>query len=292
MSLRSSFWKNDKKIMKSLPESIIFSRDSEYRKWFAKGTPQCTCRIGSLTVEAAIIIPLVTAFFVLLLFFFRIMQVQLVVQDALSDTARMLALYAGTEEQISNVQYLALAKGSVAAKLSEDKNVENYVTGELLGISLLESEFEGEEIFLKANYRMKLPFELLGRYYVYLHQQVCYRKWTGWKERQAAGTEHIVYVYVTETGKVYHQTSSCPYLDLSIRSVKLAEVQRIRNESGQKYRKCNECAEENVEKSEVYITSYGECYHDSLSCSGLKRTIYKIELKNVGGRNKCRKCWN
>lgn len=291
MSLKNIFWKNDKKIMKSLPESIIFASGYWYRKCFAKGTPQRTCQKGSLTLEAAIILPFVTCFFTLLLFFFPVMQVQLAVQDALSDTARTLALYAAVEEEISEAKYLALAKGSIAVKLSDNENIEKYVTGETLGISLMESEFAGKEIFLKANYRMNFPVGLLGKRYVYLHQQACYRKWTGWIPEEGNASKEDGYVYVTPTGKAYHQTSGCPYLDLSIRRVEMLKIHSLRNKIGQKYRECRECADKNAEKTEVYITDYGACFHKNISCSGLKRTIYKIRLKDVGERSKCRKCW-
>lgn len=277
--------------MKSLPESIIFSCGSQESGRLAEGTPQCTCKKGSLTIEAAVIMPFLACFFALLLFFFRVMQVQLVVQDSLYETARTLALYAGAEEEISNAKYLALAKGGVAVSLSENENINQYVSGKVLGISLLESEFEGDEIFLKANYRMEFPISLLGKRSVYLHQQVCCRKWTGFRGSVDA-SEEAGYVYITETGTAYHKTKACPYLDLSIRAVDIDEVLMLRNESGQKYRECNDCADKNAGNKTVYITSYGECYHFSISCSGLKRTIYKIKLEDVGGRSKCRKCWN
>ena len=254
--------------------------------------PQCTCKKGSLTLEAAIIMPLLACFFALLLFFFHVMQVQLVVQDTLFETARALALYAGAEEEISDVKYLALAKGSIAVSLSENENVSSYISGDALGISLLESKFDGDEIFLKANYRMEFPVHLLGKRAVYLHQQVCYRKWTGWSGNLENTQEDADYVYITQTGKAYHKTNTCPYLALSIRSVGIEEIPVLRNESGQKYRRCDGCADKDGKKTVVYITSYGECYHDSISCSGLKRTIYKIKLTDVGGKSKCPKCWN
>ena len=250
VSLKNIFWKSGKKIMKSLPESIIFSCGSQENGRLEEGTPQCICKRGSLTLEAAVIMPLLACFFTLLLFFFRVMQVQLVVQDTLQETARALALYAGTKEETNSAMYLALAKGSVAVQLSEDENVCRYVSGEVLGISLIESEFDGDDIFLKANYRMEFPIKLLGSRALYLHQQVCYRKWTGWNNGLNVKAD-AEYVYVTPTGKAYHKTNACPYLDLSIRSVEINEIPLLRNESGQKYQKCGGCADKNAENLKV-----------------------------------------
>ncbi len=53
---------------------------------------QCTQRdtrmhlSGSMTLEAAVVVPILACLFTFVLFFFRVMQVQLCVQDALEDT--------------------------------------------------------------------------------------------------------------------------------------------------------------------------------------------------------------
>ena len=60
----------------------------------------------------------------------------------------------------------------------------------------------------------------------------CYmRAWTGYDvERNAGGSESEEYVYITETGTVYHRERNCTHLTLSIELAGKDEVEQLRNE--------------------------------------------------------------
>lgn len=279
----SCYGKTKKHVKKSLPEGMIppFSRE----------TPLCTCRQGSLTVEAAVILPLLACFFSFFLFFFRIMQTQLVVQQVLENTAERLAIASCMEKEDNNTTftYLAVAKSLVIKDLYDNENIKRYVTGEVLGISLLGSSVSEDVIFLKADYQMKFPVGLLGKHSFFMHQQAGFRKWTGWHSTEPEAEEDT-WVYITDTGQAYHRTSSCTYLDLSITSVSVDKIAQLRNESGQKYRECERCAEKST-GTRLYVTNYGDRYHKDLNCSGIKRTVRKVRFAEAGGRSACTKCW-
>ena len=76
---------------KSLPEQNSISGSENIAR---KGTPQCLRLSAVFTLEAAVVMPVLACFFVSVLFFFRIMQIQLEVQKALDDTGRKLAVCA------------------------------------------------------------------------------------------------------------------------------------------------------------------------------------------------------
>ena len=97
---------------------------------------------------------------------------------------------------------------------------------------------------------------------------------------------------MAQYGEVYHQTSECTYLKLTIRSVNEADVINMRNDSGSKFRKCKLCKNTLNQFQKVYITNYGDRYHRDLNCSGIKRTIEMKKLSEVEEFKACSKCWS
>ena len=87
---------------------------------------------------------------------------------------------------------------------------------------------------------------------------------------------------------VYHKDYHCSHLDLSIRMTHLELVEGLRNENGGKYYPCEHCVKGNG--GNIYITNSGDRYHSSLSCSGLKRTIYAIPISEAAGKGACSRC--
>ena len=60
-------------------------------------------------------VPILACLFAFVLFFFRVMQVQLCVQDALEDTGRTLSVYAAVKDS-QEEEYAVLAKSMFIAK--------------------------------------------------------------------------------------------------------------------------------------------------------------------------------
>ena len=110
-----------------------------------------------------------------------------------------------------------------------------------------------------------------------------------WKGDLYTETHEAEWVYVTETGSVYHRNTNCQSLDLSIQEGELSKVGSYRGRNGQKYAPCNRCVEE--KHKVIYFTKYGKFYHEKLSCSALKRTITKILLSQVGEKRACSFCY-
>lgn len=239
---------------------------------------------ASFTLEAACVIPLVTIFLTGILFYFRAMQVETEVYSALSYASRKTA--AICSELDNDVAARVTAEAFFRTALSEYDEVADYVTGGSLGVSLLESDFSGEYVDLKARYLLKTPFSFFSFGYLYVCQESKSRKWIG-KQREE---EQDPWVFVTDYGRVYHSTTTCNYLDLSVHGAKTASLAYLRNYNAHKYYACELCVAENKTPLCVYITNYGEAYHTSLSCSGLKRTIHQVRKSKVGNKSPCSKC--
>lgn len=249
-----------------------------------KEAPLCTRR-GSFTLEAAVIMPLAASFLAMILMFFRVLQVETEVYSALSYASRKTAAMILTED--SEIAELAMAEVYFRYALAEYELPENYVKGGAYGISLTSSDFSGEYVCLKAVYRISFPIHFFTIEGISIYQESKSRKWTG---SDGSATEDNPWVYVTETGSVYHVTTKCSYLDLSAQSANYAEIQGLRNKNGHKYYACELCAAEIQTSGLVYITDYGTVYHMSMNCTGLKRTVYQVRLSEAGDKAACSKC--
>ena len=118
------------------------------------------------------------------------------------------------------------------------------------------------------------------------------RAWTGRQETDGApgdGAENVM-VYLTESGSVYHMTSRCSHLSLSIRQVTAAGVGILRNKDGGKYKACEKCVGRGEKNGLLYVTDQGDRYHNSLECSGLKRSVRLVSLDSLEGMACCSRC--
>lgn len=251
-----------------------------------KEAPRYPYFSGVFTLEAAIILPLLACFFVSILFFFRVMQIEITVQKALDDTGRQLAVYMAKEESASDI---AAAQALFLKELNGKEVPEGYIWGGKPGISLLSSKFSEQEVQLRACYRIRLPVRIFWIKELFMEQHADCRKWNGWSATPENGGEDA-WVYITETGSVYHRASNCSHLALSIQSVEREQLAYLRNENGGKYYVCSRCAGRTNTWGKVYITNQGNCYHNDLSCSEIKRTVYMVRLSEVGARQGCKRC--
>ena len=267
----------------TLPKHIL-RKLHIFTGYIYKRMPACTHFKGSYTLEAAVIFPLFAGFMVSLLFFFRVMQIETVVKEALYYSSRMTALSCCVND--SDTVSLATAKALLLSQLKDSDVIKDYVRGGCAGVSILETELSEDSINISTRYKIKLPINFWTIDGITVEQHSLSHKWTG---KVVDESDPDPYVYYTEYGSVYHTSKKCPYLDLSIRSVSRTGVGSLRNKSGRKYSACS-CAAEEISLKNVYITDYGIEYHASLKCADLKRIIHVSRLSDVKGMRKCAKC--
>ena len=261
------------------------SRHKPYKILISQETSLCTFPKGSFTVEAAVVIPIAAFFLVSILFFLRIIQVQAVVDEALFYAGRKVAAESSITD--SETALFLSAELYFLQIIEEYECIEDYVQYGSLGISLLNSDFSGEDILLRAEYGMKFPFSFFRFGKIYLWQQNSFKKWTG------EGTVSVGnYVYISPSGEVYHASSDCRSIRLSVKQTPYSKIETLRGLDGQKYYPCSDCIENILPNTTVYYTEYGTLYHGDISCSALKRTVIKIPLADVGNRRKCRYCYS
>lgn len=261
---------------------------------------QRNCK-GSLTLEAALVLPIVFIIFFIIYNFFAVMNVQQSVQKVLEDTADEFArsYYAvenlngkmPEDQRISSVFYstftVAAADVKVKKKLNKMNGLFLNIPGGAAAVSLTGSYYDDatHRIVLQAKYPMRaLLFNLFG--IEYQVSQKAYRHvWVG---RSDPIDRDTIYVYITKTGTVYHTSLTCSHLNIQIRQVSKADISLERNESGSRYQPCEFCGKKAGDV--LYITAAGTKYHHDLNCSGLRRNIFSIPITDVGTRRLCQRC--
>lgn len=254
---------------------------------------------GSLTLETAIVLPLFLFAMLAVLQFAAIQNASSALLAGAQDTVKEMAAYAyiqnfeSAENQSTSSQ---LIKGGLSVAYADSQiRSKSGIKKETGSFSLLQSSFSGGQVLdLVGTFQPAHTFTILPVRKVKSIFRTRVRAWTGRSgsiagqegETEAETEEELV--YVAETGTVYHRDPECTHIRLSIRNVPRNQLKGLRNVSGGKYHACEKCGP--GDGSGVYISPYGDKYHSSLSCSGLKRTIHTVSLKEAETMRPCSKC--
>lgn len=257
---------------------------------------------ASMTVEASLVLPLFLFAFLNLVSIIEVYRFQSNMSAAMHSVAKQMAAH--------GIEYEALSDGSVgtvekaALTVYAANRVKNIVGEDYFEASPIMDGFtsiswfnshvmeEDDCIDLAAVYNIKPPVSIMSFKGLRMYNRMCARAWTGYdneNQKNLAGNEEKI-VYITPEGKVYHNSRVCTYLKLSIVSVDLSFIENMRNKNGEKYYPCESCG--GGGKKVVFATDYGNRYHSTLQCSGLKRTIMAVPLSEAGGRGECTKCFD
>ncbi len=236
---------------------------------------------GSLTVEAAVVLPLF------------IMGLLTLVSVLLIDLAgmRMQAFLLIKSEELA----VSLADGrNVSSLMVRDELIKEFATED---IRLIDGGPEGLDMsasFLNDPEYIELCMNCdlvpLGNYFGAF--KIPYRRrcishvWCGYDRGFFQDEE---YVYVTDGSEVYHLDRDCSHLRLTVIDTDSATVGTLRNSGGAKYKPCEIC-HSSLSDVKLYVTPEGNRYHNSITCSGLKRTVRAIRKSEIKGRRPCSRC--
>lgn len=110
-------------------------------------------------------------------------------------------------------------------------------------------------------------------------------------EEENTAAENQPMVYVTESGTVYHRKLGCSYLNLSVQQVSGSAVKNMKNTYGEKYQACELCSRGQEPAGVVYITKKSNRFHNRESCSALKRSVRMVKESEVSGEmSACGRC--
>ena len=270
---------------------------------------------ASMTVEAALALPLFLFFCVNILYVTEMVRLQSNINGALREVGNQLSYYTyyyeyategiaaavsslGDHDSIGGVLSLALTqtyvRGPVEELLGRDYLNNTCLVGGCGGISYLRSGMLGEDgvIDLVADYKVKPLIPLIAYPEIRLQSRYYGHAWIGYHAGDGASyaeEEDEETVFVTKTGTVYHRERFCTYLQPAIRGTDAASVDLERNNGGACYYACEVCRPKKT--GTLYITKDGTRFHSSRTCSALKRTVREVKLSSVVGRMPpCSKC--
>lgn len=224
---------------------------SDYKKRSCGRAALCTS--ASLTVEAAVVLPLFLFAVLTLVSVMDLCRIQVTEQVTLAEKAKKLSMYSYVSQEYLDMDYIDLYK-TESCKLA---------------VSLI------------PGYTVKLA--LRGRVHA----------WTGRSPEECAADAEMIareMVYVTENESVYHIHAGCTYLDLSIYGIAKEDLSSERNENGGRYKACEKCCGSSDDGDYFYITNSGDCYHSSRACSGLTRKVRLVPITDVAHLHVCSRC--
>lgn len=172
------------------------------------------------------------------------------------------------------------------------------IKGGFQGISFDQSSLSGSEdtIDIIATYQIEMPIRLFIIERMNMVQRIKLHKWTGYEVEAVYHTEDAKedtedeFVYITETGSVYHKDRSCSHIKLTVSAV-TGIPDNLRNDSGGKYYPCESCCTgKESTLATFYITSDGTRYHTRRDCSKIKRSVREIKSSEIGSRTPCKRC--
>lgn len=245
---------------------------------------------GSITVEAIICLPLFLYASLSLIWLLEIRTIQTTIRCGLHAAGKQLA-----ETAVSPTLVMpGVLENEIINIIGAERMERSILVGGAAGISCEKSyAIPGCGIYeLKVQFKVKLPFPYFITNGLICEESMRIKGWNGYVQEVFSESDNEDIVYVTETGVVYHLDYQCTYLEPSVRSVSIENVESLRNESGGKYYQCPLCVNKNKSYEMIYITDYGYRYHGEASCSGIKRTVYAVPISEVKGKVACSKCGN
>lgn len=260
---------------------------------------------AGMTVEAAVVLPFFLLIILSVFSFLELTRFQCGITMGLREAGKSISVYGyayDRMEENADLDLTGLVPSVALSYVYAGAEVEKFLGEEYMEDSPLpvgkssiqyyhSSIMEEEDIVdLVAFYQGELSFNIAMLPKIHMESRYYGRAWTGYElEGKSAEPQQELNVYITPGGTAYHMNRYCSHLQLTIRACSKEQLVNQENENGEKYRACSICVLGTM-GNKVFITSQGNCYHYSINCSGLKRTIEVIPISKVGNRTRCSRC--
>lgn len=245
----------------------------------------CKKRKAILSVEAALVVPLFLILTLMLISLTSVYYINGKIEAAVNEEAKKVAvkLY---EDGYSVGAICADVESRLGSKFLSSGLILNGTNGlDFSKTDITNTEFA----VVSVSYVIKLPFDVFNIAELPFEKKAIMHSYIGYLNGLNGYSLDGEYVYMAKNGTVFHKSRECSHIRLDIHNVTGKEIKVLRNDSGAKYKKCEYC-HPSLSSENIYITSQGDRYHSALSCSGLRRTIIKVRISDIGSIKPCSRC--
>lgn len=314
-----NFFKTYKRVHPHKYFSSIHSRTE-------KGICLSNLQVGSLTVEAAIALPIFIIFMLALIWPLNILYTELRIReqalafalktseqyytfssisDALSSDNKAddankenngYSFDSYTDYFASNGAFILYCSQALPDEALRDHLSTSHIKKGSKGLSYkyssLNKNTDQLDIVIDYSFGLNIPVKLPT---LHCAQRFLVRGFNG-KTLKDIGYQPPVFVYVTSVmeGSAYHRDPHCTHL-LRTTAVYHSTLNPAKElyYNNKYYPYCSTCKKCNfVDTEYYYITETGEHFHTSLDCPTLQRNVFAIDYnKGVSGRRPCSRCY-
>ena len=249
---------------------------------------------GSMTVEAALVLPIFLFFFLHLSGVTEMLRLHGKVAASLWNTGNQIALYGNTvfEEAEGlpdwSLSYL-FVKGQMTTYLGNEYLEDSPLIYGANGLNYLRSDYMDADkcVDIVVTYRVAPPASIFPFMYHRMGSRYYARCWTGYDVSGENGT--CRYVYISSQGELWHDTPDCSYIFHKVESISADKIIHVKNDDGKKYKLCEFCKDE-PRKEQVYFTGMGERYHLIRNCSAIYKDVRAVEWYAGFPYRPCSRC--
>ena len=267
-----------KKILRSFMERIsVFT----YQKEKGMG--------GSMTVEAAVVLPLLLFFFLHIMSAVEMLRLHGKLTFGLWECGKELTVYAAmpgeTELDTPDIAVSYIYVKSRLEKFLGKEYLENSPlrTG-ANGINYLASDYDEGCIDIGISYSVAPQISVFPMGDIRLVNRYYGKVWDGYDNAL-----NLRFVYVTVYGEVWHKSLDCTHIHHVIRETDWSGISGLRNANGGRYSACELCREDE-KGAKTYYTEQGDRYHRSKECPALVRYIRAILWEEDLAYSPCSRC--
>ena len=249
---------------------------------------------GSVTVEAAIALPLFVFFVTALLVPMQALDAERKIRTVMEQACEELSMYAYLKEEKTESEESALFS-DVAAGLWLQGKLQKY--GADAAVTRVQVPDANGNVVFEVLYQKDVPY-VSGVFHGFRTEIVAKRR--GFigipgklKARESAdgnAEDRGEMVYVGNEMSRYHRDRECHYLSNAYQAVSLEEAKAMRDLSGHRFQACATCKHTIGKSGTVYVTPGGRHYHGITDCSAMLSYVRKVLISEVIHLGPCSYC--